>query len=197
VTQVQTDPDDLDGEDVPTLPAVVSFDPGGTTGWAIIQVHPECLISTNYPILENILYRAEGQFEMMSEVDQSKAAAELLDQWEGAAFLIEDFILREFSMDRALLSPVRITSHLEWHCYTNYEPRRPVFKQQSQMMLSTVTDDRMRRWGLYNRRSGVHAREATKHAIVFLRRALQSPALRAAAWPHIYGSEGADHARAV
>ena len=187
--------DDLeDGEDDPGFPAVLSIDPGGTSGYSIIQVHPQSLTNMKYPILDNIVFRTEGEFEGR-EINQSLQIAELMDSWEGAAFLIEDFILREFSMDRALLSPVRITSHLEWHCATAYAPERPVFKQNSQLMLTSVTDERLRRWGLYNRHSGIHAREATKHGIIFLRRALVDAKLRADAWPHIYGTE--DHAHAV
>jgi hypothetical protein len=188
--------DDIDdGEDDPGYPAVVAIDPGGSTGWAILQVHPDCLTNpAQYRILDNIFFKAWGEYNG-AEIDMSLQVADLMAEWEGAAFLIEDFILREFSMDRALLSPVRITSHLEWHCTTAYSPPRPVFKQNSELMLSSVTDERLKRWGLYDRHSGDHAREATKHAIIFLRRAMMDPSLRADAWPHIYGEE--DHAHAI
>lgn len=188
--------DEIEAEDDPGSATVIAIDPGVSTGWAIIQVHPDSLTDPEAPILGNVEYRAEGDIRGKLEIHQSLEIGELIDAWEGAAFLVEDFILREFSMARELLAPVRIKEHLTMYCQVMYEPTpRPMFLQQPSAAMSAVTDDRLRRWGLYNSHSGPHARDATRHAVHFLRRCKEDPILRSTAWPHIYGE--ADHVRRI
>lgn len=41
--------------------SVVAIDPGGTTGWSVMMVHPEALLDPDTSILENIEHFAQGQ----------------------------------------------------------------------------------------------------------------------------------------
>jgi hypothetical protein len=166
-------------------PAVLAIDPGGTTGWCVMMVHTDALMLDDVSILDNILYWEQGQFEG-NEIQQAQEVMELMDLWDGAAILIEDFILRQFSMGRELLSPVRITAMLEMWATIGYTEPRMVFKQQSELAKSAITDKRLRAWKLY-RPGQEHARDAQRHALTLFRRAKASPALRAKAWPLLYG----------
>jgi hypothetical protein len=85
--------------------------------------------------------------------------------------VIEDFVLRERTKDRSLLSPVRITFGLEhelWMSPDNFFTT----KQQPSDAKSTVTDDRLKRWGMWTV-GQQHARDATRHLILFLRKVCQ------------------------
>lgn len=169
-------------------PTVVAIDPGGTTGWAVLQVHSQSLIDGDVPILANVEHFASGQFTG-SELDQAIEVVDLFEQWPGSALLIEDFILRVSSADRSLLSPVRITAHIEALVQAprlrEGLPDLPIFKQTPEMAMSTATDERLKRWGLY-RPGEQHARDATRHAITFIRKMKGQANVRARAWPNIY-----------
>lgn len=171
-------------EDISPWISVVAIDPGGTTGWAVLMVHPEALTDPDTSILGNIEHFASGQVGG-DERHQVKELLELLDVWPEAAVCIEDFVLRKMLRDRALLSPVRITAVLD---YAMWRAGRRTFKQAPSEAKGIATDDRLRSWGLYIREGGEeHARDATRHAITFLRRAKEKPRLRHLAWPNHYG----------
>jgi hypothetical protein len=110
---------------------VIAVDPGGTTGWSLISVHPGCLVEADAPVLDNIQLHQHGQVDCGSrrgnlattlhpdistdgEFSGVYDVAKLCEQWPSAAVVIEDFHLRQFRKDRDLLSPVRITAALEY-----------------------------------------------------------------------------------
>jgi hypothetical protein len=162
-------------------PTVISFDPGGTTGWAVFTVHPSALDSDDFAILDNIIHWEQGQIEG-SMVEQAMQIAELLDLWDDAVVLFEDFELMTVDAE---LSPVRLLAMSEWICQTMFMPVRPMFLQMPNMK-ETASDDRLKRWKLFKPGPAVHARDATRHGIVFLRRAKENKKLRAAAWPNFF-----------
>lgn len=184
---------------------IISVDPGGTTGWALIQVPPEALFDADVPILPNIWMHQHGQIDCgvhRGNLDTSLHTgisthgefsgiydlAAFVRAWPVAAVVVEDFTLRQLRMDRELLSPVRITSALGYELWKNgrdYHVQTPTDAKR------ICTDDRMKEWGLYEARGGMqHARDADRHAVLFLRRAKQYPKLRALAWPHLFGEDG-------
>lgn len=166
--------------------SVIAIDPGGTTGWSVIMVHPDSLIEDDVSILGNIEHFAQGQ-SVGHEHAQEKELLELIDAWPDAAIVIEDFILRKQLRDRGLLSPVRITEVLDFACWMN---NRRTFKQQPSAAKGAVTDDRLKSWGLYVREGGMeHARDATRHGLHFLRRTKEKPSLRKMAWPYLFGTD--------
>lgn len=182
------------------IASVVAIDPGETTGWSLIVVDPICLVDPSEKVLANILqhqhgqvdeYRGNGHIPNEGESMMCTDLAGLLDSWPDAAVIIEDFILMQKRKDRSLLSPVRITAKLELRLWEN---GRTYFRQQPGDAKNTCTDERLRAWGMYETEGALeHARDADRHAILFLRRATQSRRLRAAAWPHLYG-RGAPYA---
>lgn len=190
-----------------TAPTVIAIDPGGTTGWSVMVVHPEALTDPDVPILANIEHWSNGQIGARPELLGAKnpSARELQAEerrcvktlmrdvflrWPGAAVVIEDFILRKMSKSRDLLSPVRLTSALEY-ALMDEELEVTFHKQTPSQAKGTATDDRMKQWGLYKRAGGMqHARDADRHSITFLRSCKSKGGMRHLAWPHLYLPSG-------
>lgn len=85
------------------------------------------------------------------------------------SLVAEDFILREKTKARNLLSPVRLTRGLEalvWH-----EPElNPLLSlERSSDSKGVVTDERLKRWGFWQRGQR-HARDAIRVLILHLRK---------------------------
>lgn len=174
---------------------VIALDPGGTTGWSVLCVEQDALSDPDVSILKSIAHKAQGQVDLADEDEHVGVLIELLAAWPFAAVVCEDFILRKYVTGRELLSPVRITAKVEYVFKRGLEgidpPGRRIWLQQPGMAMNTATDARLKAWGLYISAGGmVHARDATRHAITFLRRCGDKPALRHAAWPMTYGVDG-------
>jgi hypothetical protein len=99
------------------------------------------------------------------------------------AFVLEGFDLRESSMDANLLAPVRVNSIL---CdrLAMAESESRIFFQSASDAKNTVTDERLRRWLMYDRNSGAHARDADRHATLLLRRFTADRDLRVRIFGH-------------
>lgn len=152
---------------------VIWFDPGMTVGWCVISVWTQALECSKYRILNNIAGWSVGEF-VGSESEVVDQMVGLVEAWEDDKLRgvgIEDFILRKFSMGRELLSPVRVTSRFEDRMYTGGRSQLLLPKQQADLAMSTVTDERLKRWGLYVPTVGKeHARDALRHALTWLKR---------------------------
>ncbi|QHB37491.1 RuvC-like resolvase [Mycobacterium phage Onyinye] len=184
---------------------VIALDPGGTTGWSLISVHPEALTTPDASILDNIFVHQHGQVDCGShrgnlgtslhsgistdgEFSGVYDLAKFIHSWPCAAVVIEDFVLRTQRMDRDLLSPVRVTSAVG---YSLWRKGRDYHVQSPADAKRTCTDERLKEWKMYDPYGGLrHARDADRHAILFLRRAKAKAAFRANAWPHLYGERG-------
>jgi hypothetical protein len=166
-------------------PTVVWFDPGGTTGWSVISVHPEALIENDVTILDNIINWTHGQI-VGDENEQASAMLGIVAAWPGCCVGHEDFILGKFSADRELLSPVRITAKVEFGLFL--AGGVPYFRQMPSEAKKVATDERLRSWGLYEREGGQgHARDADRHAITWIRKCKQYEWMRRQCWPYLFG----------
>lgn len=159
---------------------VCSFDPGIRTGWAWYDVDRVEMCTQGTRIGLNKGAESEwGQFDsskgerysvgqMVSLTRSCWEWAEIDEEKDTFVVTIEDFILKNPSMDRELLAPVRMTArYLDrmemsglaiWTRHGANEAKR------------TVTDERLRIWNQYSSSSGVHARDAQRHAILVLRK---------------------------
>jgi hypothetical protein len=159
--------------EVAGLPAILAIDPGGTTGWAVFAFYH----SSFADLREGVAFWTCGEF-VGPENDQVDELVELALAWPAADIVIEDFILRQFNMDRALLSPVRITAAFSWAMRGTgiaggkwkKGQERTFSLQQPSLAMSTVTDARLRSWGYWDGCPGPHARDAVRHALTFARR---------------------------
>lgn len=168
------------------------FDPGGTTGWSVMIVHPDALVERDVPILGNIEYHQTGQIPGAGMGDESEQLAisrimDLISNWAGSAIGAESFRLRQFTKDVELLTPVRLIAAMQYALWAGGWGR--LHQQPPEQAKTTATDARMKAWGLYNMHSGGHARDADRHAITFLRRCKENPKLRELAWPWLFQEE--------
>lgn len=144
---------------------VVSFDPGGTTGWAVFSVHEIAMLDPEYPILSNVDFWQAGQFSGPLNSQASEMVG-LAEAWDEADLVCEDFLLKAFLPGREVLDPVRLNAIFEFAVSP-----RPVSYQMPGLALGSITDDRLKDMGYYNPLIGKeHARAAVKHALVWLRR---------------------------
>lgn len=160
--------------------AVLALDPGGTTGVSFILVSAAALSDPRTKVLRSI--QLWDQWELNShENQQITDITTIMRQRPEAAIVTEDFQLRTMAAE---LSPVRITAAVDW--WLSHEmPHRPLFRQMPSLG-KRITDDRLQRWGYYKNDKRVHARDATRHALMFLRRAKKNDKLRQEAWPGIF-----------
>lgn len=202
--QVQALSDDAIAILVKRGPVVVAFDPGGTTGWSMMRLDLGKLLDPKVRAHEVVASWYHGEIDCGSQSGSAANAAQAhgtdLGQAETGeaagiamcerlvgiagprrtAVVIEDFILRTQTQSRDALSPVRITAGLNqllWETKTV-----TMFKQQPSEAKTTCTDDRLKQWGFYDRGSR-HARDADRHALVFLRKVRVSRTKVFAAWP--------------
>lgn len=144
---------------------VLAFDPGGTTGWAVFGVWPEAMSDPAQKLLDSVAFWSAGQFTG-DEDDQVDHMIALVEAWpEEGDIVVEDFILRQFTMARDLLAPVRVTAAFK------YALRPRTFtRQQPSLAMRSVTDERLKAWGFWTPLKGQeHARDAVKHAVTRLR----------------------------
>lgn len=178
------------GGAVTPLPTVVALDPGTTTGWCVLTVHPSVVMG-GAALAKNVSHCAIGEIANgASAVGENRSVGEcfdLVEAWPWAAVVVEDFILRTANKERVTLSPVRVTAALS---YALSSGGRKMWLQQPSLAMTTVTDARLELWGLYAGTEGlVHGRDALRHAVTFFMRAAQKRSLAAEAWPELFGNE--------
>lgn len=166
----------LDDRDWDHSLLVSAFDPGGTTGWCVLDIDAEALKEGWNAVARDRRVRWTcGQFGG-SERDMTDAMVRLCREvwalWaagegDGWVVPIEDFILYRSESDRSLLSPVRVTARFEDRMRA---VGLPVVKYSSRDALGVISDERLQFWGLFSRFSGVHARDATRHAVLAARK---------------------------
>ncbi|AXQ61378.1 RuvC-like resolvase [Gordonia phage Marietta] len=188
---------------------VIAFDPGGTTGWSVMRLDPAKLLDKTASWRDVITHWWHGEIDcgamsgsvndaaitqLGDEIDLGgslsgeHAGAYMMDQLvnqAGGRFLtalvIEDFILRTQTQKRDALSPVRLTAAFEqmiWERPGYPTPKR----QQPSEAKSSITDERLKQWGFWASGSR-HARDADRHAILFLRKVRQARSDVYRAWP--------------
>lgn len=184
---------------------VIAFDPGGTTGWSLISVDPEALCVRERKVLSGIYEHQHGEVDCgvkRGNLDSSLHGGistdgefsgvfdctKLCKEWPCAAVVIEDFNLNQFRRDRDLLSPVRITAAIG---YTLWLSGRDYHVQMPGDAKRVCSDEALKAWGMYDSYNALkHARDADRHAILFLRKAKSNKELRERAWPHLFGEDG-------
>lgn len=186
-------------ENVDELAIVTAFDPGGTTGYCVMGVHPDALTGDHPGDLHTQLAVFDyGQIDCGTRHGQTGVGMrrghdglnmpgeflgtlQMINLWEesGGCVVLEDFVLDvgKANQGRDLLLPVRIISGfstLAQYCFNGLKGHgdqalEHIFIQNRSLAKTTCTDDRLKVWGLYDGHSGPHARDAVRHAFYFLR----------------------------
>jgi hypothetical protein len=151
-----------------TLYSLLTFDPGGTTGWAIFVVRMSAMMESRKKILSNIAFWSCGEI-IGYELDQVDEMLELASLWPRAQLLHEDFTLLKANNSDDLLSPVRLTFGFEWGLRERGD-ERVVIKQSASLALTTFTKDRLEQLGFAQRTHSDHERSGISHGLTWLRR---------------------------
>lgn len=163
-------------EDITAFATITAIDPGGTTGIATVWYWPEGLEDARVP-LQHCLMGWQADSIHGSENQQTL----LIMQWiaqrsiEESDVVIEDFILRSAIKGRELLSPVRIGHKVDYQLWRGFRDgtldRRKIEPswQSANDAKNVVTDPRLLAMTMYTPGPD-HARDATRHAILWLRK---------------------------
>lgn len=186
-----------------TIAATMWVDPGGVSGVCVAYYSIDRLMAREGASWESIVdWHAvnisgpdnrqldeigEIYLEMMAEVGRRNPAV------GGQKTIIvtvgcEDFVVREFNSSRDFLKPVRLTAALERMWYEEglgdplfpqgagggaFVPTSMVYRQEPGDAKSVVTNERLKAWGFWTKGPD-HARDATRHMLLHLRRMAQS-----------------------
>lgn len=158
---------------VPPRLVVIWFDPGVTVGWCLLRVPLDRLLDNGQVAARPWVQFKAGQYKMggtSANVDRALDMARVADVdlcEDGDRFVLgaEGFTLRMLSMDEELLEPVRWLAVLRDRLRGSGQALEI---QGASDALRTITDDRLKAWDLWH--SSEHARAATKHALLYLRR---------------------------
>lgn len=163
-----------------SLPRVFAVDPGESTGWCVLWWDPEVLWDPAQSIIRSHVAWRAGTISGGGENEQMALVLRHLRKYgsaeEGCAVILEDFVLRAMkTMDRNLLAPVRYNAALQFSMWRGLrgvdgESRRwePSF-QSANDAKNVVTDARLKLWNMYAEGPD-HARDATRHAALHLRK---------------------------
>ena len=158
-------------------PRTLWIDPGGTSGYCVIWFHPLRFLDGRVPLIRCIVAWEAG-FLRGEEDAQVGQVVEMVRELGGSCGLTvgsESFVVRQLNMSEAFLSPVRIRAALKnrlWSGVREWDGqvrRRPLFTQSPADAKRTVTDERLHIWDLWTPGPD-HARDATRHAILHLRK---------------------------
>lgn len=159
---------------------LITFDPGGVTGWSRITLRPRAL-EEKFPI-EDILADSDwehGQIDCSDLDPGAKIMRRLCNEFPTAAVVSESFFLRQMAVDLAPVELIAIVRHHLW-----MQGKTLHMQQASQG--KRLTDERLKRLGAYTSEFGWnHARDADRHLIMILRRCLETkgPQLQQRLWP--------------
>lgn len=168
----------------------LGVDPGGTTGWGLLRLDWEALLEVGFDELALAGRRNPAAYAMAcgelrgSENGMVESVLEICRAlwrtgvWEDAdpdvaVVVWESFILRMYSADPALLSPVRLLAKWDYAMTVLPSPFPfPQVRQSSSDAKRTVTDERLTRWGLWVPGPD-HRRDALRHAALVARRMVE------------------------
>ena len=149
---------------------VVAFDPGEVTGWAVVRGQKLLgagEVRAAHASVSGKLVNRWYEAELIAAHDLWDAVFGVAGEDEIVAVGCEDFVLRGRVSSREALSPVRLGVRLHtlqpvwpWHWVSPSDAKQ------------AVTNERLRRWGMWVKGSE-HARDAVRVAVCADRRRLK------------------------
>jgi hypothetical protein len=165
----------------PGMVYVMGIDGGGTTGWGIIGVERASIFG---PEKSAIRHFKHGQVTG-SYTEQVLTLLQIIKTYHNPyytlALAVESFSPRKPITSEEFFAPLEINARLQFLVDT-HKIHSPLFYQTPSFALSTASDKRLKRWGLYTPGPD-HVKDGTRHAISFIRRCKADNDLAAKAWP--------------
>lgn len=162
-----------------SYPAVTALDPGGESGLTTVWYDPAAMMDTAWPLQRSLrawqsaVVRGTENYQVLQIIRWLKARSVAPHN-----LVIEDFILQSFLPGREVLSPVRITAAVEYQCWRGFlgkggkKKTYEVHRQSPSDALSTITDERLKLHAMYTPGPD-HARDSSRHALLYLRKVRQ------------------------
>ncbi|SRR5258706_982761 len=156
--------------------AIVTFDPGGTIGWARLILDARAFSRPEHKVLRWLLSWDCGEFSGQEEAQLEQGVALIRATRLNGVFnrhtdvVGEDFELTQLIGGENLLSPVRINAVLNWECHK----QGLKYVLQKRQMRKSVTPERLNLFGFKGKwrtsGKGKDAFAAMQHAVVWSRR---------------------------
>lgn len=189
---------------------VLAFDPGGTTGWALMQGSLQDIVNKEIPAHLSVSRWFQGQLDCgansgnaadsgtadgqefgISESGEAAGVAIMENMiessfriWGPPAVVVEDFILRTQNKSRDALSPVRLTAALDQLLWESGIAKS--IKQQPSEAKTAIPDSRLNLWNMsYGTRNDRHGIDATRHALLFFRKMKAKPSIMRGVFPQV------------
>lgn len=155
---------------------VMGVKPGETTGVTILGV-PYLSLYGNSPYRRNYfeLFETTGSY-----TNQALEICDASREFYPLALVVESFYLAKPTTSKEYLSPVLVSTRIEFCVETKYILTNLFWQTPSQAM-DAAPDSRLKAWDLY-KPGPDHMKDSTRHVVTFLRRAKDSTDLRDAAW---------------
>lgn len=157
---------------------LISFDPGGTIGWARFCLSSSAFSRPENKVLANLISWDCGEFEG-TETEQIQSAVTLIHSTRGHPFrnrrhvIGEDFDFVHTIGGKTLLSPVRINAVIDWECRKDAID----YTLQNRSMRTAVTPHVLTTMGFVSTRKrwtktgkGKDEFAAMQHGVTWLRR---------------------------
>jgi len=165
-------------DDLTPFSSITAVDPGGSTGICTVWYWAEGLASPSVPMQKCLLAWQSaclrgGENEQTLEILRWFANRSFGQ--DRADMVIEDFILRSAIKGRELLSPVRIGHKVDYQLWRGLKVasgerlRFEPYWQSPGDAKSVMTDERLKLMAMYTPGPD-HARDATRHALMWLRK---------------------------
>lgn len=174
---------------------VIGIDPGALTGWCRVTVPRQSIFGdADSEIVEWDYGIFQGdECEQAINIARYARETQSLDYKTGPALVVEawDIAPHAKSTDPETLSPIRIGSHLVMLRYlTDLFQKGPGINWlgdstvtfQSRTIKSSMDDDRLKSRHMYVAQDDI--RDATRHALMALRRARNNPEFAEQLWPY-------------
>lgn len=166
-----------EGEDLSPFSLVTCIDPGGVTGIATVWFFEEWMRDPARSLSQCLLAWEAESLQGTENYQTLLALRWIANRTHEVRhdLAIEDFVLRTGSPDRQVLSPVRITAKLEWQLWRGIKTvgggKRTFIpsKQSPSDAKGAVNDARLRAMAMYTPGPD-HARDATRHCVLWLRK---------------------------
>lgn len=150
---------------------IFAIDPGGTTGWATAFIEHGVFNRYTWSCGQ---IRSLGPGVASVQHGEQQAVHALMQNIEEFVddyrthIVVEDFIVQNGTMDRSLLSPVRLTAALFDRLHSS-DREYSFYLQSPSNAKNTFSDDYLKRKIMYPK-GKQHARDAIRHLLLALRR---------------------------
>ena len=158
-----------------SYPRVFALDPGTHTGWACVWFDPDVVFGGQKISQSPVAWQAGmalGPEQQQVDFLLSMVCRGGRFAGPGLGVVVESFVVARISQEQTFLSPVRV-GHMfayGWHLLAG---REVAAWQSPSDAKNVITDQRLRLWEMYLPGPD-HPRDATRHALLWLRRLRQN-----------------------